>query len=221
MCGSATRIRTCSYERRADHDLHGRRLLGNPGPGGWGAILFFKGTERELSGGEAMTTNNRMELIGGHRGAERPQAALLVHLFTDSQYVLQGITAWMKNWKRRGWRPPTTSRSRTRISGALLDEAAARHDVKWHWVKGTCGRRRSTSASTNWRWRRCSRSRRARSAAARSRRRRCERQVARRSVASPSESEEVSAGEPLPETLKPLDRFRRRRRRPSTARPRR
>jgi ribonuclease HI len=109
---------------------------GNPGPGGWAAILLFKGVEKELSGGEAMTTNNRMEMqaaIEGLRALKRP---CTVDLFTDSQYVMQGITAWMKNWKRRGWRTADNKPVKNEDLWRALDEEAARHQVKWHWVKG-------------------------------------------------------------------------------------
>src|SRR3954469_20598414 len=109
---------------------------GNPGPGGWGAILFFKGTERELSGGEAMTTNNRMEMTAAIEGLNALKRPCSVELFTDSQYVMQGITAWMKNWKRRGWRTADNKPVKNEDLWRRLDEAAARHDVKWHWVKG-------------------------------------------------------------------------------------
>jgi ribonuclease HI len=109
---------------------------GNPGPGGWGAILIFKGTERELSGGEVMTTNNRMEMMAAIEGLNALKRPCSVHLFTDSQYVMQGITAWMKNWKRRGWKTADNKPVKNEDLWRLLDEAAARHDVKWHWVKG-------------------------------------------------------------------------------------
>jgi ribonuclease HI len=109
---------------------------GNPGPGGWGAILLFKGTEREFSGGEAMTTNNRMEMTAAIEGLNALKRSCSVDLFTDSQYVMQGITAWMKNWKRRGWRTADNKPVKNEDLWRRLDEAAARHDVKWHWVKG-------------------------------------------------------------------------------------
>jgi ribonuclease HI len=109
---------------------------GNPGPGGWGAILIFKGTERELSGGEAMTTNNRMEMMAAIEGLNALKRPCSVHLFTDSQYVMQGITTWMKNWKRRGWKTADNKPVKNEDLWRQLDEAAARHEVKWHWVKG-------------------------------------------------------------------------------------
>jgi ribonuclease HI len=109
---------------------------GNPGPGGWGAILIFKGTEREVSGGEALTTNNRMEMTAAIEGLNALKRPCSVDLFTDSQYVMQGITAWMKNWKRRGWKTADNKPVKNEDLWRRLDEAAARHDVKWHWVKG-------------------------------------------------------------------------------------
>ena len=109
---------------------------GNPGPGGWGAILFFNGTEKEISGGEAHTTNNRMEIRAAIEGLNALKRACAVDLFTDSQYVRQGITQWMHNWKRRGWRTADNKPVKNEDLWRELDEAAARHEVAWHWVKG-------------------------------------------------------------------------------------
>ncbi|MFC1456824.1 ribonuclease HI [Microvirga arabica] len=109
---------------------------GNPGPGGWGAILFFNGREKEISGGEAHTTNNRMEIKAAIEGLNALKRACAVDLFTDSQYVRQGITQWMHNWKRRGWRTADNKPVKNEDLWRELDEAAARHDVAWHWVKG-------------------------------------------------------------------------------------
>jgi ribonuclease HI len=109
---------------------------GNPGPGGWGAILFFKGTEKEVSGGEAHTTNNRMELQAAIEGLNALKRPCAIDLFTDSQYVRQGITQWMHNWKRRGWRTADNKPVKNEDLWRALDEAASRHDVSWHWVKG-------------------------------------------------------------------------------------
>jgi ribonuclease HI len=109
---------------------------GNPGPGGWGAVLIFKGTEREVSGGEALTTNNRMEMRAAIEGLNALKRPCAVELFTDSQYVMQGITSWMKNWKRRGWKTADNKPVKNEDLWRLLDEAATRHQVKWHWVKG-------------------------------------------------------------------------------------
>jgi ribonuclease HI len=109
---------------------------GNPGPGGWAAVLIFKGQERELSGGEALTTNNRMEITAAVEGLGALKRPCAVDLFTDSQYVMQGITSWMHNWKRRGWRTADTTPVKNEDLWRRHDEAAARHQVKWHWVRG-------------------------------------------------------------------------------------
>jgi ribonuclease HI len=109
---------------------------GNPGPGGWGAILVYKGAEKELSGGEALTTNNRMELIAAIEALNALKRPSAVDLFTDSQYVRQGITAWMRNWKARGWRTADNKPVKNEDLWRLLDEARNRHEVRWHWVKG-------------------------------------------------------------------------------------
>ena len=109
---------------------------GNPGPGGWGAILVFKGVEKELSGGEVMTTNNRMELMAAIEALNALKRPASVDLFTDSQYVRQGITAWMRNWKARGWRTADNKPVKNEDLWRLLDEARNRHEVSWHWVKG-------------------------------------------------------------------------------------
>ncbi|WP_112663281.1 ribonuclease HI [Microvirga flavescens] len=109
---------------------------GNPGPGGWAAILSFKGKERELSGGEAHTTNNRMELRGAIEGLNALTRPCTVDLYTDSQYVRQGITSWLANWKRRGWRTADNKPVKNDDLWRELDEAASRHKVSWHWVKG-------------------------------------------------------------------------------------
>ena len=109
---------------------------GNPGPGGWGAILLFDGREKEVSGGEAHTTNNRMEIRAAIEGLNALKRACAVDLFTDSQYVRQGITQWMHNWKRRGWRTADNKPVKNEDLWRELDEAASRHDVAWHWVKG-------------------------------------------------------------------------------------
>ncbi|AWM87893.1 ribonuclease HI [Microvirga sp. 17 mud 1-3] len=109
---------------------------GNPGPGGWAAILIFRGVEKEISGGEAQTTNNRMELQAAIEGLNALKRSCTVDLFTDSQYVRQGITAWMHNWKRRGWRTADNKPVKNEDLWRALDEAAGRHKVAWHWVKG-------------------------------------------------------------------------------------
>jgi ribonuclease HI len=109
---------------------------GNPGPGGWGALLMFKGTEKELSGGEPMTTNNRMELLAAINALEALKRPSVVDLFTDSQYVRQGITSWMKNWKARGWRTAANEPVKNEDLWKRLDAARIPHDIQWHWVRG-------------------------------------------------------------------------------------
>lgn len=112
---------------------------GNPGPGGWGAILRWRGEERELYGGEPQTTNNRMELMAAIMALETLKRALPVDLYTDSQYVRQGITEWLNKWKRNGWKTSDKKPVKNAELWRRLDEAASRHDVKWHWVRGHSG----------------------------------------------------------------------------------
>ncbi len=109
---------------------------GNPGPGGWAAILSFKGSEKEISGGEEHTTNNRMELRAAIEGLKSLTRDCAVDLYTDSQYVRQGITSWMANWKRRGWRTADNKPVKNEDLWRDLEQAAASHQVVWHWVKG-------------------------------------------------------------------------------------
>ncbi|HHH39287.1 MAG TPA: ribonuclease HI [Sedimenticola sp.] len=112
---------------------------GNPGPGGWGALLRFKGRERELFGGEPRTTNNRMELMAVIQALAALTRNSAVRVTTDSQYVKKGITEWIGNWKRNGWR--TASRKPVKNSDLWreLDRLVAQHDVEWAWVKGHSG----------------------------------------------------------------------------------
>jgi ribonuclease HI len=112
---------------------------GNPGPGGWGAILRWRGQERELHGGEAATTNNRMELMAAIMALETLKRPMTVDLYTDSQYVRQGITEWMLKWKKNGWKTADKKPVKNAELWARLDEAASRHQVKWHWVRGHAG----------------------------------------------------------------------------------
>lgn len=109
---------------------------GNPGPGGWGALLIYNGNERELKGGETLTTNNRMELMAAIMALETLTRPCTVDLFTDSQYVRQGITSWMQGWKARGWKTADRKPVKNEDLWRRLDEARNRHDVSWHWVKG-------------------------------------------------------------------------------------
>lgn len=112
---------------------------GNPGPGGWGAILSFRGRERELSGGEAMTTNNRMELMGAISALETLTRPCTVALHTDSQYLRQGITSWIHGWKKNGWKTADKKPVKNQELWMAMEEACARHDITWKWVKGHSG----------------------------------------------------------------------------------
>jgi ribonuclease HI len=112
---------------------------GNPGPGGWGAILSFKGKERELSGGEAMTTNNRMELMGAISALETLTRPCAVALHTDSQYLRQGITSWIHGWKKNGWKTADKKPVKNEELWKRLEAALGRHRIEWKWVKGHAG----------------------------------------------------------------------------------
>jgi ribonuclease HI len=112
---------------------------GNPGPGGWGAIVTFGGHRKELSGGEDETTNNRMELTAAFMALEALTRDCEVDLHTDSQYVKGGVTSWMKNWKKNGWRTADKKPVKNVDLWQRLDEATQRHRIKWHWVKGHAG----------------------------------------------------------------------------------
>ncbi|WPZ34824.1 ribonuclease HI [Thalassobaculum sp. OXR-137] len=112
---------------------------GNPGPGGWGALLRWRGNVKELSGGEAETTNNRMELMAAISALEALTRRMQVDLTTDSTYVRDGITKWMKSWKARGWKTADKKPVKNRDLWERLDAATQRHDVDWHWVKGHAG----------------------------------------------------------------------------------
>jgi ribonuclease HI len=112
---------------------------GNPGPGGWGALLRANGAEKELYGGEAATTNNRMELMAAIRALEALKRPSRVKLYTDSIYVMKGISTWIKDWKRRGWLTADKKPVKNEDLWRQLDAVAARHEVEWHWVKGHAG----------------------------------------------------------------------------------
>jgi ribonuclease HI len=112
---------------------------GNPGPGGWGAILAFGDHVKELKGGEPHTTNNRMELLAAISALEALKRPALVDLTTDSQYVKNGITEWVPQWKRRGWRTADKKPVKNIDLWQRLDAALTRHAVQWHWVKGHDG----------------------------------------------------------------------------------
>lgn len=113
--------------------------LGNPGPGGWGALLRFGGREKELSGGEAQTTNNRMELMAAIAGLEALTRPCTVELTTDSQYVKRGVEEWMARWRANGWRTSDKQPVKNRDLWERLSAALASHEVRWHWVRGHNG----------------------------------------------------------------------------------
>jgi ribonuclease HI len=112
---------------------------GNPGPGGWGAILTYGGHEKELCGGEAETTNNRMELMAAIQVLEALTAACEVELHTDSQYLRNGITSWINRWKQNGWRTADRKAVKNAELWQQLDTATQRHKIDWRWVKGHAG----------------------------------------------------------------------------------
>lgn len=112
---------------------------GNPGPGGWGAILSFGTHEKELRGGEAHTTNNRMELMAAISALEALKKPCRVDLHTDSQYVQNGISGWIKKWKTNGWRTADKKPVKNADLWQRLDAALGAHEIKWHWVKGHAG----------------------------------------------------------------------------------
>lgn len=112
---------------------------GNPGPGGWGAILCYKGKEKELSGGEALTTNNRMELMAAIAALEALTRPCTVALHTDSQYLRQGITGWIHGWKKNGWKTADRKPVKNEELWKRLDAALARHTIQWKWVRGHAG----------------------------------------------------------------------------------
>jgi len=112
---------------------------GNPGPGGWGAILRFGDREKELFGGEAQTTNNRMELTAVIRALEALKRTSEVEVYTDSQYVQKGISEWLPDWKRRGWRTADKKPVKNEDLWRELERLAAAHRVRWHWIRGHAG----------------------------------------------------------------------------------
>jgi len=112
---------------------------GNPGAGGWGALLEYDGRTRELSGGDPRTTNNRMELTAVSRALEALKHRCKVRLHTDSRYVQQGISVWIHDWKKRGWRTADKKPVKNADLWRALDELAAKHDIEWIWVRGHAG----------------------------------------------------------------------------------
>ncbi|MDP1730258.1 MAG: ribonuclease HI [Devosia sp.] len=112
---------------------------GNPGPGGWGAVLQYNGTVKELKGGEKLTTNNKMELTAAIEALNALRRPCEVHLHTDSQYVKNGLTSWIHGWKRNGWRTADRKPVKNVELWQALDAAVQRHTIVWHWVKGHAG----------------------------------------------------------------------------------
>ncbi len=112
---------------------------GNPGPGGWGALLRYNGNERELCGGEEETTNNRMELLAAIEALSALKQPCHVQLTTDSTYVRDGITKWLQNWKKNGWKTAAKKPVKNQDLWMRLDEQTVRHRVEWRWVKGHSG----------------------------------------------------------------------------------
>jgi len=112
---------------------------GNPGPGGWGVLLRYGATEKEICGGEADTTNNRMELQAAIEGLRLLKEPCEVELTTDSQYVRQGMMEWLSGWKKRGWKTADKKPVKNQDLWMALDEAVSSHQVTWHWVRGHSG----------------------------------------------------------------------------------
>lgn len=119
---------------------------GNPGPGGWGVLLRYGDHEKELYGGEGETTNNRMELTAAIEGLKSVTETCVIELTTDSEYVRKGITEWIVNWKKRGWKTSAKKPVKNADLWRALDEQAQLHNVNWHWVKGHSGHRENEIA---------------------------------------------------------------------------
>lgn len=119
---------------------------GNPGPGGWGVLLRYGTTEKELYGGERQTTNNRMELMAAIEGLKALTKPCSVILTTDSQYVRKGITEWLAGWKRKNWRTSSGQPVKNQDLWQLLDEQNSRHTIDWRWIKGHAGHRENEIA---------------------------------------------------------------------------
>jgi ribonuclease HI len=112
---------------------------GNPGPGGWGSVLLYNGHRREMSGGDAETTNNRMEMMAVIQALESLKRPCSVMIFTDSVYVMKGITEWIVQWKKRGWKTAAKKPVKNVELWQRLEQAISPHEVKWTWVKGQSG----------------------------------------------------------------------------------
>jgi ribonuclease HI len=112
---------------------------GNPGPGGWGAILRWNGHEKEISGGELQTTNNRMELMAVIKALEAMKKASVIHVYTDSQYVQKGVNEWLEGWKAKGWKTAAKKPVKNSDLWQILDSLLADHEISFHWIKGHAG----------------------------------------------------------------------------------
>ena len=119
---------------------------GNPGPGGWGVLMLWKGQEKELCEGEFETTNNRMELMAAIMSLEHLKRSMEVDIFTDSVYVRDGITQWIHNWKKNGWRTSAKKQVKNADLWKRLEVSMQRHKVNWHWVKGHAGNKENERA---------------------------------------------------------------------------
>lgn len=121
---------------------------GNPGPGGWGALLLWKDAEKEMSGGARNTTNNRMEMMAAIRALESLKRAVPVDMYTDSTYLRDGITKWLASWKAKGWKTAARKPVKNQDLWRRLEAALADHDVRWHWIKGHAGHPENERADT-------------------------------------------------------------------------
>lgn len=121
---------------------------GNPGPGGWGAILRYRGQDKELRGGETMTTNNRMEMMAAIEALSSLKRTCKVDLYTDSDYLRQGMQSWLAQWKKKGWRNSKNEPVKNADLWMRLDELAKVHNIAWHWVKGHAGHPENERADT-------------------------------------------------------------------------
>ena len=131
--------RTTALTRKAIDVFTDGACSGNPGPGGWGALLRYNGHERELYGGEDDTTNNRMELMAAIIALESLKERCTVNLYTDSKYVMDGMQKWLPNWKKNGWRTSAKKPVKNDDLWQRLDEAVSTQDVKWNWIRGHTG----------------------------------------------------------------------------------
>lgn len=121
---------------------------GNPGPGGWGVLLVYKGQKKEMCGGEQVTTNNRMELMAAIQALEALTRPCKVEMHTDSKYVMLGITEWLPNWKKKGWKTASRKPVKNEDLWRRLDAAITRHQIQWKWVKGHSGDRGNERADS-------------------------------------------------------------------------